>query len=126
TGYFDAVEVQTMLSVLQIIDNPYQDIPLAAALRSPMFKLNAEELSHIRMLSMDTSFYDAVVNAAGHEEFSYEGRLKLSYFLNKLDSWRNAAREGALADSPWLIYEETAYYDFVGGLPAGIQRQANL
>lgn len=126
TGYFEAVEVQTMLSVLQIIDNPYQDIPLAAALRSPLFKLTAEELSHIRILSMDSSFYDATVQAAGSEQFSYEGRVKLAYFLDKLDAWRDYAREGALADLLWLIYEETGYYDFVGGLPAGIQRQANL
>ena len=126
SGYFEAVEVQTMLSVLQIIDNPYQDIPLAGALRSPLFKLTAEELSLIRILAMDASFYDAVVLAAGNEEFSFEGRMKLSYFLEKLDQWRNYAREGALADLLWLIYEETGYYDFVGGLPAGVQRQANL
>lgn len=126
TGYFEAVEVQTMLSVLQIIDNPYQDIPLAAVLRSPLFKLTAEELSHIRILSMDSSYYDAVLHAAGNEEFSYEGRVKLAYFLDKLDEWRDAAREGALADLLWLIFEQTGYYDFVGGLPAGIQRQANL
>lgn len=126
SGYFEAVEVQTMLSVLQIIDNPYQDIPLAASLRSPLFKLTAEELSHIRILSMDSSYYDAVVQAAGNEQFAYEGRVKLAYFLDKLDSWRNYAREGALADLLWLIYEETGYYDFVGGLPAGLQRQANL
>lgn len=126
SGYFEAVEVQTMLSVLQIIDNPYQDIPLAGALRSPLFKLTAEELSRIRMLAMDASYYDAVVQAAGNDEFSFEGRMKLSYFLEKLDQWRNYAREGALADLLWLIYEETGYYDFVGGLPAGVQRQANL
>lgn len=126
SGYFEAVEVQTMLSVLQIIDNPYQDIPLASALRSPLFKLSAEELSHIRILSMDASFYDAVVHAAGSEDFAYEGRVKLSYFLNMLDQWRDAAREGAMADLLWRIYEETGYYDFVGGLPAGVQRQANL
>jgi len=126
SGYFEAVEVQTMLSILQIIDNPYQDIPLAGALRSPLFKLTAEELSLIRILAMEASFYDAVVQAAGNDEFSFEGRMKLSYFLEKLDQWRNYAREGALADLLWLVYEETGYYDFVGGLPAGVQRQANL
>ncbi|MCR8659213.1 helicase-exonuclease AddAB subunit AddA [Paenibacillus endoradicis] len=126
SGYFDAVEVQTMLSCLQVIDNPYQDIPLAATLRSPLFSLTAEQLSGIRILSMDSNFYDAIIHAAGSEDYELDGRQKLSFFLHKLDQWRNLAREGSLSDLLWLIYEETGYYDFVGGLPAGIQRQANL
>lgn len=126
SGYFEAVEVQTMLSCLQVIDNPYQDIPLAATLRSPLFSLTAEQLSGIRILSMDSNFYDAITHAAGSEDYELDGRQKLSYFLHKLDQWRNLAREGSLSDLLWLIYEETGYYDFVGGLPAGVQRQANL
>lgn len=126
SGYFDALEVQSMLSCLKVIDNPYQDIPLAATLRSPLFNMNAEQLSQIRILSMDSNFYDAVIYAAGSEEYELEGRQKLSFFLHKLDQWRNLAREGSLSDLLWLIYEETGYYDFVGGLPAGLQRQANL
>lgn len=126
SGYFEAVEVQTMLACLQIIDNPYQDIPLAATLRSPLFGLTAEQLSQIRILSMDASYYDAVIHAAGSEAFESDGQQKLSYFLTKLDHWRNAAREGSLSDLLWKIYEDTGYYDFVGGLPAGLQRQANL
>src|SRR5690606_478847 len=103
-----------------------QDIPLAGALRSPLFKLTAEELSLIRILAMAASFYDAVVLAAGTEEFSVEGRMNPSYFLTQPAQCRDYARDGALADLLWLIYEETGYYDFVGGLPAGVQRQANL
>ena len=126
SGYFEAIEVQTLLSCLQVIDNPYQDIPLAATLRSPLFSLTAEQLSQIRILSMERNFYDAIIYAAGSDNYELEGRQKLSFFLHKLEQWRNRAREGSLSDLLWLIYEETGYYDFVGGLPAGVQRQANL
>lgn len=126
SGYFEAVEVETILSCLQIIDNPYQDIPLAATLRSPLFGLTAEELSQIRILSLDAAYYDAVNAAAGSDEMTMESRKKLSQFLFQLEIWRNKAREGSLSDLLWDIYQETAYYDFVGGLPGGLQRQANL
>jgi len=126
SGYFEAVEVETILSCLQIIDNPFQDIPLAATLRSPLFNLTAEELSQIRIISMDATYYEAVVTAAGSEEMSLDSRKKLSHFLFQLEQWRSRAREGSLSDLLWDVYQETAYYDFVGGLPGGLQRQANL
>ncbi|WP_175598156.1 helicase-exonuclease AddAB subunit AddA [Paenibacillus luteus] len=126
SGYFDATEVETMLSLLRVIDNPYQDIPLAAALRSPLFALNAEELARIRIQSAKSSYYDAVLLAAGDLFVGEETRRKLSLFLDSLDRWREEARQGSLADLLWEIYRETGYYDFVGGLPGGTQRQANL
>lgn len=126
TGYFEATEVETMLSLLRVIDNPNQDIPLAAALRSPLFGMTAAELARIRILSPSASYYDAVLYAAGAESFAAESKLKLASFLNRLDRWRAEARQGPLADLLWSIYRETGYYDFVGGLPGGAQRQANL
>ena len=126
SGYFEATEVETMLSMLRIIDNPYQDIPLAAALRSPLFSLNAEELARIRILASKSSYYDAVLHAAGDLLLDEDTRRKLSLFLDRLDRWREEARQGSLADLLWEIYRETGYYDFVGGLPGGTQRQANL
>ncbi|MGO4544399.1 helicase-exonuclease AddAB subunit AddA [Paenibacillus sp. 2TAB23] len=126
SGYFEATEVETMLSLLRVIDNPYQDIPLAAALRSPLFDLDAEELARIRILSPKSTYYDAVLHAAGDLQLHEETRRKLSLFLDGLDRWRAEARQGSLADLLWEIYRETGYYDFVGGLPGGTQRQANL
>ncbi|WP_138753335.1 helicase-exonuclease AddAB subunit AddA [Paenibacillus sinopodophylli] len=126
SGYFEATEVETMLSLLRVIDNPYQDIPLAAALRSPLFALDAEELARIRILSAKSTYYDAVLHAAGDMKMHEDTRRKLSSFLDSLDRWRGEARQGSLADLLWEIYRETGYYDFVGGLPGGTQRQANL
>lgn len=64
-GYFQATEVEVMLSLLQIVDNPRQDIPLASVLRSPIVGLDEEELAQIRLGDKRQSFYDAVVSATG-------------------------------------------------------------
>lgn len=64
-GYFQATEVEVMLSLLQLVDNPRQDIPLASVLRSPMVGLDEEELAQIRLGDKRQSFYDAVVSATG-------------------------------------------------------------
>lgn len=124
TGYFEATEVETVLSLLKIIDNPLQDVPLAAVLRSPLVGLNAGDLVRIRLCSRRGYYFLAVVAAS----LSDQGELSkvLLGFLEKLEKWRTAARRGALADLIWSIYRETGYYDYVGGLPGGGQRQANL
>ncbi|RCX22761.1 DNA helicase/exodeoxyribonuclease V subunit A [Fontibacillus phaseoli] len=141
-GYFQASEVETMLSLLQIIDNPLQDIPLAAVLRSPMYGLSEEELAEVRLAAGTGSFFEALLAAAegGHEsEFESESgndsavsqdqtslASKLQVFLKQLDAWRNLAREGELSTLIWGIYRNTGYLDWVGGLPGGALRQGNL
>lgn len=126
TGYFDATEVEIMLSLLRVIDNPYQDIPLAGVLRSPMFGLDAEELATIRVHARKSPYYDAVRHGESNPLLAEETRTKLALFLERLDLWREEARQGSLAELVWHIYRKTGYYDFVGGLPGGLQRQANL
>lgn len=124
TGYFEATEVETVLSLLKVIDNPQQDIPLAAVLRSPVVGLNAGELAQIRLADSRGNFYGAVKAAARADA----GKLseKLKRFLDQLENWRTMARQGSLSDLIWQLYRETGYYDYVGGLPGGAQRQANL
>lgn len=126
SGYFDATEVETVLSLLRVIDNPYQDIPLAGVLRSPLFGLNTEELALIRIRSKHAGYYDAVLHAAGDLLQPEELRNKLSAFLDRLDRWREEARQGSLTELLRQIYRDTGYYEFAGGLPGGAQRQANL
>ncbi|UKS30357.1 helicase-exonuclease AddAB subunit AddA [Paenibacillus sp. HWE-109] len=128
TGYFSATEVEVMLSLLKVIDNPYQDVPLAAVLRSPVVQLTAEDLAQIRVADKTLPFYESVLQLVSGERLPGNEVLfgKLSYFLTLLEKWRNEARQGSLADLIWLIYRETGYYDFAGGLPGGMQRQANL
>lgn len=126
SGYFEATEVETMLSLLRVIDNPYQDIPLAGALRSPIAGLSAEELSLIRIAGGRVPFFEAVRAAADDETVPADTRGKLMRFLDALEEWRGEARQGSLADLIWRLYRETGYYDLAGGMTGGLQRQANL
>lgn len=123
TGYFAAIEIQVMLNVLKLIDNPYQDIPLASVLRSPIVGLNEEQLAQIRLMNRHEPFYRALLSYA-KENKEASGAVRM--FLEQLKTFRDLAREGALSDLIWHIYSETGYYDFVGGIPGGRQRQANL
>ncbi|MED1470250.1 helicase-exonuclease AddAB subunit AddA [Bacillus salipaludis] len=128
TGYFEATEIAIMLSLLRVIDNPYQDIPLASVLRSPIVGLNEEELAKIRIHKKRGSFWDAVhaftrSTEAENTEVFFE---KVRRFSELLNEWRAIARKGALSELIWQLYRDTHFYDFVGGLPGGKQRQANL
>lgn len=123
TGYFQAGEVETILSLLKIIDNPRQDVPLAAVLRSPLVGLRAGELADVRLAAPAADFYGAVTAAATAGGAAGE---KLSKFLARIEYWRSRARRCSPADLIWAVYRETGYYDYVGGLPGGAERQANL
>ncbi|WP_326998786.1 helicase-exonuclease AddAB subunit AddA [Cohnella kolymensis] len=128
TGYFAATEVDVMLSLLAIIDNPHQDIPLAGVLRSPIVGFTAEQLAQVRLSRRSGSFWEAL-NAASEsvQDASPDGfRETAAGFVSKLEGWRDFARREPLGDLLWMLYRETGYYDFVGGLPGGVQRQANL
>jgi ATP-dependent helicase/nuclease subunit A len=128
-NYFQATEVQMMVSLLQIIDNPYQDIPLAAVLRSPIVGLKENELVEIRLAAKKSTYYDAFLAFNHQEEVNKEQKSlqsKTLAFAQLLAKWRELARRNQLASLIWTIYQDTAYLDYVGGLPAGKQRQANL
>ncbi len=119
TGYFQAREVELALSILDVIDNPRQDIPLAAVLRSPVVGLSAEDLALIRGRHPQGCFYDAVKDYVNMDS-------RVDTFMSTLEKWRTMARRKPLAEVLWAILRETGYEDFVGGLPGGAQRQANL
>ena len=123
TGYFRTVEISTVLSLLQIIDNPLQDIPLLAVLRSPICGFDPEELIDIRLFDKETDFFEAMVKAA-----SSEGELgrKAAGFLEKLEDWREKSLYLSTDELIWYLYNDTGYYSFVGAMPGGAARQANL
>ncbi|WP_415813004.1 helicase-exonuclease AddAB subunit AddA [Mesobacillus thioparans] len=128
TGYFQATEVAVMLSLLKVIDNPYQDIPLAAVLRSPIVGLDEEELAVIRISQKRGSFYEALTAFCIQKPTMENEALhdKTSRFLEGLKKWRTSARQGSVSDLIWQLYRETRFFDFAGGMPGGKQRQANL
>ncbi|MFJ7649967.1 helicase-exonuclease AddAB subunit AddA [Lysinibacillus sp. NPDC097279] len=127
-GYFDALEVMIMLNTLKVVDNPYQDIPLASVLRAPFVGLTENELAKIRLADTKTPFYDALrqfIRSEGHGVQS-ETFEKLQRFMLAFENWRDLARRGSLSDLIWKIYLDTHYYEMVGAMPNGKQRQANL
>ena len=134
TGYYSAVEVETVLSFLAIIDNPRQDIPMAAVLRSPLFSFTDEELGEIVLAkgSLYEKPYDKskenAVNLSLLAEKALPSALeeKWQNFQNKLERYRRLSRSLRLHSLLTLIYEETDYYNYVRALPLGEKRQANL
>lgn len=127
-GYFDALEVMIMMNLLKVIDNPYQDIPLASVLRAPFVGLTENELALIRLTEKNAPFYEAVKKFVeqGHSGLEAQTQSKLEKFLRQLDTWRDMARRGSLSDLIWKIYLDTHYYEMVGAMSNGKQRQANL
>jgi len=134
TGYYSAVEVETVLSFLAIIDNPRQDIPMAAVLRSPLFSFTDEELGQIVLAkgSLYEKPYDRSKENAVNLSLQAEKALppvleeKWQNFQNKLERYRRLSRSLRLHSLLTLIYEETDYYNYVRALPLGEKRQANL
>ena len=120
SGYFESLEVNIIISLLKIIDNPYQDIPLVAVLRSPIFNFDMNELSKIRMYNPKSNYYEAIMSAAT------QGNKKAEDFIYKLSEWREKSRYFSLDDFISFLYEDTKYYYYVSLLPNGEARQNNL
>ena len=121
TGYFSAVEVQTVLSFLKILDNPYQDIPMAAVLKSAIVGLDNEELAEISLTEETSSFAEAALKQMAEAE---EGKL---YHFNKLyQKLRKRVADTSIHLLIEMVLEETGYGNYVKALPAGGQRKANL
>ncbi|TWT16469.1 helicase-exonuclease AddAB subunit AddA [Streptococcus sp. sy010] len=131
-NYLQSIEVMVMLDTLRTINNPLNDYPLVALLRSPMFAFNEDDLARIALQSKENiPFYKKLQLAIAHEgeapdliDVDLEQRLKK--FHDCLDKWRQAAKVKSLYHLIWQIYEEKFYYDYVGALPKGQQAQANL
>ena len=124
TSYLESVEIETILSVLKLIDNPMQDIPLVVVLRSSIGDFTDNDLVTIRLTDRNCNFYNALLKS----RISCEGQLKekIEELLKKLDNWRKQAEYLPLDELIWQIYLDTGYYQYVGLLPNGEIRQANL
>lgn len=127
TSYFETVEIQTVMALLRVIDNPLQDIPLLATLRSPMFSFTEEEFIKLRGKNRDRLFYYALEESQWPEwSLDLELKEKVRDFLAKLTQWRDLAIHMPIDQLIWHLYSETAYLEYVGAMPDGDQRQANL
>ena len=125
TSYFETEEIQIILSVLKIIDNPNSDIPLVAVLRSEIGGFTDNELVEIRLASKNTSYYEALEEIKNIEDCSIL-KEKVISFLNMLNDWQKKQEYLSLDELIWYIYESTGYYDFVNSSPNGRLKTANL
>lgn len=123
-GYFAAIEVQIMLALLECIDNPEQDLPMAAVLRSPMVGMTEGALAELRLSGADTLWQNVPAYIASLQDVAERSRLQR--FADHLDQWRTFSRRQGVAELIQRIYHDTAYYTYVGGMPGGTARQANL
>ncbi len=134
-NYLQSLEVQVMLDTLRVIHNPLQDYALVALMKSPMFGFDEDELARLSLQKAENkiqeNLYEKLVNAqklATSQKNLIHTALaeKLNQFMDILDSWRLYAKNHSLYDLIWKIYNDRFYYDYVGALPNGPARQANL
>ena len=127
SGYFESIEIRTIMSLLKVIDNPLQDVPMIATLRSPIVGFSAEELSDLRLLNKDLYFYEVIKCVYDNEfEVSDELRFKCVNFIDNLSKWRDRAIYTPIDEFIWYLYMDTGFYGYVGAMPNGKLRQANL
>ncbi|MBO5657384.1 MAG: helicase-exonuclease AddAB subunit AddA, partial [Agathobacter sp.] len=128
TGYFSAVEVQIVLDFLRILDNPYQDIPMAAVLASPIGGLTNEELAQLRIAKPDVSFAKAALEAMSQEP---EGDVsvwqqKILAFGQLYHNLRRRVVDTPIHQLLEQILRESGYADYVRAMPSGELRSGNL
>lgn len=134
-SYLQSLEVQVMLDTLRVIHNPLQDFALVALMKSPMFSFDEDELARLSLQNSEDkvqeNFYEKLVNAQTktslHKDLiKSELHKKLECFMETVHSWRLYSKTHSLYDLIWKIYSDRFYYDYVGALPNGQSRQANL
>ncbi|OOB78343.1 MAG: helicase-exonuclease AddAB subunit AddA [Epulopiscium sp. Nuni2H_MBin001] len=119
--FFKATEVQLMYNFLKIIDNPMQDIPFIAVLRSTLVGLSFDELAQIRQVDLECNFYTAFV-----KYLQLNSNPKLDKFANLLEQLRILSSTVSVLELVANLYSVTGYYRYVGMLTDGAYRQANL
>ena len=122
--YLDSIEIQTIMSLLKIIDNPIQDIPLVTVLRSHIGNFTDDELVEIRLADKYDNFYQAMQKSKIN--VNKQLREKIDHFFANLEMWRRDKEYLALDEFIWKLYTDTKYYTYVGLMPNGDVRQANL
>ncbi|MEW4354044.1 helicase-exonuclease AddAB subunit AddA [Streptococcus pneumoniae] len=135
SNYLQSVEVMVMLDTLRTINNPLNDYALVAVLKSPMFGFTEDELARISLQTSDDLAQENLYEKLKHSQvktgqhpqlIGQDLHAKIELFQTYLEKWRNLAKTEALYDLIWKIYQDRLYYDYVGSLPNGALRQANL
>lgn len=127
-GYFDTFEVDTIINLLKIIDNPMQDIPLLSVMYSPIYNFTPTELSQIRLVDRELKFYELLTKILDDENIEIRAsiREKISKFISDLKLFIEKKTLVSADELIWFLYKYTGYYNYVGLLDMGDQRKTNL
>ncbi len=125
-GFYDSSEILDLLGVLQLLDNPLQDVPCIAVLRSPLVSCSLDELAEIR-LTAGGHFWFAL-NQTQNPKSKIQNQLqaKVEKFLERFHRWRKLAQQSSLSQCLEAILVETHYDDWLKSRPRGAQRHANV
>lgn len=122
TNYFESMEIQVIMALLKIIDNPDNDISLATVLRSPIGSFTDNEMIEIRLQNNNGSFYEALLECKDHSKIGE----KVRNFLDMIEEFRTKQEYLKLNELIWYIYERTDFYNFVSLTNNGEVKTANL
>ena len=127
-GYFDTFEVDTIINLLKIIDNPMQDIPLISVMYSPIYNFTSTELSEIRLVDRELKFYELLIKILEDEDIEIRVNLKekIAKFIFDLKLFIQKKSLVSADELIWFLYKYTGYYNYVGLLDMGEQRKTNL
>lgn len=125
SGYFQTLEIQTILNLLKVLDNPLQDIPLISILKNMIGRFTEEELSKIRIYGKGTYFYQCFF---GEKEEGIDAALheKIEHTREQISKYRDLVTELPIHELLQYLLEDTGYLDYVTALPGGMQRRANV
>ena len=126
SGYLDSVEIQVIMSMLKIIDNPINDIALITVLRSTIGNFSDNELIQIRIEDKKDTFYEAMCKYKELESADEKLKNKINKFLEEIEEFRSCKEYMPLDEFIWKIYIDTGYYNYVSLMPNGLLRIANL
>ena len=127
-GYFETFEVDTIINLLKIIDNPMQDIPLISVMYSPIYNFTSIELSQIRLVDRELKFYELLIKILDDEDIEIRVSLKekIAKFISDLKLFIQKKSLVSADELIWFLYKYTGYYNYVGLLDMGEQRKTNL
>ena len=119
SGFFESLEISMLRSLLAVIDNPHQDVPLVAVLTSPLFGFDANALAAVRECDREHDFYDALCRRAESDARAREA-------LETLGRYRRAAPDSTLTELLCRIYDDRDLEALCSAMPDGDQRRARL
>ena len=126
SGYFDTLEVKFILSLLKIVDNPYDDLALLTVLRSPIVGLNMDEIVQIKRNGNGKYYYDKLLAIVTEEGLENNLKMRLFGLYEQIEHLRKASMYLPLDELIWEALTRTGFYQYAAAMPAGRNRQANL